>query len=81
MSNDPSPAPLKARLNGDHATEMPRAPCSDFLTLDHEEVKARVQKKESEGFNAKIWNLMRGSQDEAASQTKRCGPAHALLGL
>jgi hypothetical protein len=72
MSNDPSPALLKTCLNGDHATEMPCALHSDFLTLDHEDVKARVQKKESEGFNAKIWNLMRGGQDEAVSQTKHC---------
>jgi hypothetical protein len=72
MSNDPSPALLKTCLNGNCAMEMPCTPHSDFLTLDHEDVKARVQKKESEGFNAKIWNLMRGSQDEAVSQTKHC---------
>jgi hypothetical protein len=81
MSNDPSPALLKTHLNGDCATEMPSALCSDFLTLDCEDVKARVQKKESEGFNTKIWNLMRGSQDEAVSQTKRCWSSgiHAKL--
>jgi hypothetical protein len=54
MSDDASAAPLKTCLNGEHAAEMPSTPCSDFLTLDHEEVKARVQLKESEGFNAKI---------------------------
>jgi hypothetical protein len=81
MSDNPSPALLKTYLNGDHAAEMPCALHSDFLTLDYEEVKARVQKKESEGFNTKIWNLMRGSQDEAVSQTKHCGSTrvHAKL--
>jgi hypothetical protein len=80
MSGNPSPALLKTHLNGDYAAEMPCALHSDFLTLDCEEVKARVQKKESEGFNTKIWNLMRGSQDEAVSQTKHHGfRVHAKL--
>jgi hypothetical protein len=68
-------------LNGKHAAEMPSALCSDFLTLDHEEVKARVQLKESEGFNAKIWNHMRDTQDEAVSQTKHCGSARVFAKL
>jgi hypothetical protein len=81
MSNNPSPALLQTHLNGNCATEMPCALCSDFLTLDCEEVKAQVQKKESEGFNAKIWNLMRGSQDEAVSQTKHCGSTRVCVKL
>jgi hypothetical protein len=82
MSNDPSPALLKTCLNGDHATETPSTLCSDFLTLDHEEVKqAWVQEKASEGFNAKIWNHMRDAQDEAVTQTKHRGSVrvHAKL--
>jgi hypothetical protein len=51
------------------------------LTLDYEEVKARVQLKESEGFNTKIWNHMRDTQDEAVSQTKHCGSARVFAKL
>jgi hypothetical protein len=60
---------------------MPCAPCSDFLNLEHEEVKARVQMKDLEGFNEMIWKFMRGRQDEAVSRTKHCGSArvHAKL--
>jgi hypothetical protein len=81
MSNNPSPALLKTCLNGDCATETPSALHSNFLTLDHEEVKAWVQEKASEGFNTKIWNHMRDTQDEAVMQTKHCGlvRVHAKL--
>jgi hypothetical protein len=81
MSDNASAALLKTHLNGEHAAEMPSTPCSDFLTLDCEEVKARVQLKESEGFNAKIWNHMRDTQDEAVSQTKHCGSARVFAKL
>lgn len=73
MSNNPSPALLKTYLNVNYANEMPSELYSNFLNLEYEEVKARVQLKESEGFNTKIWNHMRGSQDDAVSQTKHCG--------
>jgi hypothetical protein len=81
MSNDPSPGLLKTHLNVKHAKEMPSTLHSNFLTLEHEEVKARVQKKESEGFNKKIWNLMRDTQDEAVSQTKHCGSSRIYAKL
>ncbi len=71
MSNNSSLARLQTYLNVNYAAEMPSTLYSNFLTLDYEEVKARVQLKESEGFNTKIWNHMRDTQDEAVLQFHR----------
>jgi hypothetical protein len=81
MSNNPSPALLKTYLNVNYANEMPCTLCSNFLNLEYEEVKARVQMKDSEGFNEMIWKFMRGRQDEAVSRTKHCGSSRIYAKL
>ncbi len=81
MSNNSSLALLQTYLNVNYAAEMPSTLYSNFLTLDYEEVKARVQLKESEGFNTKIWNHMRDTQDEAVLQTKHCGSTRVYAKL
>jgi hypothetical protein len=55
MADAPSEALKQTCLNKDCMSVLPCDLLSSFVKLEHEEVKASVDKKESKDINARIW--------------------------